>query len=399
MRVLYFSTMTVSPGSGGGNTVFNLLEPAPAGNEVFYATPKSHPAHWAPFPEIKERVCWIRRSKAFQLRGGSKVAAVRKLNRLLETSSQRSVRESIINQLAEHIRSERVDVLLLCPQSTIDLAVSADLLNKTGMPAVVWLMDNYYSNDSSLALLKQLWHRARRRFVISEAMQEYFCGIYGVECEVLNNSVPVPSYSPPTQHWKSPLRMVYAGAVHGYYVEVLSAALKELKGLDIELDIFSHEKVPADFSNGNYLAYHHQTPVASNELVQQLRHYDVLLLLSSFKPEHRRLAETSLGSKIADYLLAGRGILAFGPDYAENIRYAQRYSFAEVVTSSEQLRTTVLALINNPERLRALGERAYEIGRKRHNRAANAARLWDALTQSCDLTVSQAEYRGGICES
>ena len=399
MRVLYFSTMTVSPGSGGGNTVFNLLEPAPAGNEVFYATPRSHPAHLAPFPEIQERVCWIEGDRPFQLRGGGKIAAVRKLNRLLEKWLQGSVRESVIKQLLEHIRSKKIDVLLLCPQSMLDLAVSADLVRRTGMPAVLWFMDNYFSDVSAVVLLKQLWDQACRRFVISEAMQEYFCGLYGGECEVLNNSILVPCYSPPAQNSNSRLRIVYAGAVHGYYVDSLSALLKELNGLEIELDIFSHEKLPAEFSSCGHLSYHHRTPVAANELLQRLRQYDVLLLLSSFRPEHRSIAETSLASKIADYLLAGRCILAFGPDYAENIRYALRYGFGEVATSTEQLRTTVLALINDPERRRALGERAYDFGRKRHNRVANAAKLWDALSQSCDLSLSHTEYQGGVCES
>jgi hypothetical protein len=278
----------------------------------------------------------------------------------------------------------------------LDLTVSVDLLRRTGMPAVLWFMDNYYSDDSAVVLLKQLWDRGLRRFVISEAMQEYFRGLCGGECEVLNNSVPVPSYSPPTQNSNSPLRIVYAGAVHGYYVESLSAVLKELNGLEIELDIFSHERMPPKFSRSGRLTYHHRTPVEAKELLQELQQYDVLLLLSSFRPEHRAIAETSLASKIADYLLAGRCILAFGPAYAENIRYTQRYSFGEVVTSTEQLRTTVLALASNPERRRALGERAYDIGRTRHNRAVNATRLWGALSQSCDLSQSHTEYKERI---
>jgi hypothetical protein len=401
MRVLYFSTMTVSPGSGGGNTVFNLLEPAPAGNEVFYATPRSHPAHWAPFSELQERIRWIERDRPFQLRGASKIPVVRKLNRLLQKSLQESVQQSFISQLLEHIRSGKIDVLLLSPQSQsmLDLAVSVDLLGKTGMPAVLWFMDNYYNDGSAVALVKQLWNQGRRRFVISEAMQEYFAALYGGECEVLNNSIPVPCYSPPAQDHSSRLRIVYAGALHGYYVDTLSTVLKELKGLEVELDIFSHEKLPPEFCSGDHLTYHHRMPIAGNEVLERLRQYDVLLLLSSFRPEHRSIAETSLASKIADYLLAGRCILAFGPAYAENIRYAQRYGFAEVVTSREQLRTSVLALISDPERRRTLGQRAYDFGRIRHNRATNAAKLWDALSQSCDLNLSQTASKGGLCES
>jgi glycosyltransferase involved in cell wall biosynthesis len=393
MRVLYFSSMTVSPGSGGGNTVFNLLEPPPTGHEVFYITPKTYPSHWAPFTELRSRVCWIGLDGPFQVRGASKFSAVRKMNHSLAKRWRKSVEAEIIG----HIRSKQIDVLLLCPQSVLDLTMSMDLLRNTGFPAVLWFMDNYFSDSPGAAILKDLWDRARHRFVISEAMQKYFSLSYGGECEVLNNSVALPSYIAPTRNSNSRLRIVYAGALHGYYREALSTLLQELKDLKIELDVYSHETLPAEFNGNSCLSCRHQSPIAASELIDRLRDYDVLLLLSSFSSEHRAIAETSLASKIADYLAAGRCILVFGPDYSENIRYADRYGFAEIVTSRERLRTAILGLIENPERRERLGELAYDFGRKRHDRAVNAARLWEALSQSEDSKPMERARQGGIC--
>ena len=392
MRVLYFSTMTVSPGSGGGNTVFNLLEPPPDGHEVFYATPKDYPLHWTPFLQLQSRTCSIE-TRQFQFRGAGKIDAIRKLNLLLAKSSQKYM----VKRILEQILAKRIDVLLLCPQAVRDLNVSLDLLHRTRLPAVLWFMDDYFRDGSATTTLKELWNKGRRRFVISEAMQERFTAVCGGSCEVLNNAVTAPVYTPPSRVPNSRLRIVYAGALHGYYLDSLSAVLRELKGLDIELDIYSHEQLPNAFNDNEYLQYRQLKPVPAEELIQRLREYDVLLLLSSFRAEHRALAETSLASKIADYLATGRCILMFGPDYSENVRYASRYEFAEVVTSKEQLRTTALALLSDPERRQKIGKRGYDFARKRHDRSINSATLWDALTQSPDFNVSEKERHGGVC--
>lgn len=119
-------------------------------------------------------------------------------------------------------------------------------------------------------------------------------------------------------------------------------------------------------------------------LVEKLRGYDVLLLLSSFEPEWRTVAETAQAGKMADYLAAGRCILAYGPEYAENVRYLMRHGTGEVVTSSKPgaLREAILALADDAARRRQLGERAYRFGKEHRDRAANGARLWRALSEA-----------------
>ena len=379
--------MTVSPGSGGGNTVFNLLEPCRTGNNVFYATPSSFPSHWVPFPQLSGRICWFDVPLPFQLRGAGRIAFIRRANALWLSLRGPSVRRSVVRQLRKHIRDTKTDVLLLCPQNMLDLAASTELLRSTRLPAVVWFMDNYFTEGSATALVGELWREARRRFVISEAMQQYFSGSFDGDCEVLNNSVPVPAYSPPTAIPGAPLRVVYAGATHSFYLHSFMTLLNELRDLSaqVELDIYSHEGLPANF--GSQVSYRLLPPVPAAELVKKLRQYDVLLLLSSFKPEHRALAETSLASKVADYLVAGRCILAFGPDYCENVRYTNRNGFGEVATSTGELRRVVEALARDPERRRELGVRAYRFGQMRHNQATNSTRLWQALIEACTMAT------------
>jgi hypothetical protein len=385
--------MTVSPGSGGGNTVHNLLEPCPPGGEVFYATPSEHPPHWSPFPDIAPRVRTfsIFADPRLRLRGARHSRVVRKFNELMLRRAERALRQKAVRQMAEFIRESRIDVLLVCPQSRRDLAACAELMEKTGVPAVVWFMDDYYGDAEAVADVRRVWDGARRRFVISEAMQRRFVSVYGGECEVLNNSVDFTERPDETTleleaATDSRLRVVYAGAMHSYYDDVLRMTLEELRGLGdvVSLDIYSHEALPPELSPEEGDSWRHFAPVTADRLGPLLREYDVLLLLSSFKPEHRALAETSLASKTADYLAAGRCILVYGPEYAENVGYARRHNFGEVVTSASAgaLRAAFVALALDPERRREAGERAYRFGRARHDRATNSERLWGALSET-----------------
>lgn len=382
--------MTVSPGSGGGNTVFNLLEPAPAGSEVLYATPGGYPPHWAPFPEVADRVCSFAVPRWFQLPGGNRLALMRIANRGGRCIHAAWARHAVVRQLLHHVRRCAIEVLLLCPQSMLDVTAGLALMEKTGLPAVAWFMDDYYSGVSAGKAVGQLWAQAARRFVISEAMRERYSRLYEAECEVLNNAVPVPSPKPPLAHGM-PLRIAYAGATHSYYLDTLSTVLHELAGLEgqAELDIYTHEEIPPALAGNGCLPCHRRPVLPCKKLIERLSNYDVLLLLSSFKPEHRPIAETSLASKVADYLASGRCILVFGPSYAENVRYAQRHGFAEVATTPEDLRPTLLRLLQDPGRRRALGERAWEFARQKHDRRQNYARLWRALCESHAAAASK----------
>ena len=363
--------------------MFNLLEPPPPGSEVIYAAPSDCPLHWAPFPELAGRVCPFAVPEWCSLPGGNRLALLRVANRCGKRIHLRWARHAVVNQLQQVVNGCEIQQLLLCPQSILDLTASLALLRKTSLPAVAWFMDDYYRSRSANRAAGKLWARAARRFVISEAMQERFTQLYGDECEVLNNSVSVPPFNPAKPHGL-PLRIAYAGAAHSYYRDTLSMVLGELAGLDgqVELDLYTHEELPLALTGKDCLPCHRRLPLPSAKLIERLWDYDVLLHLSSFRPEHRSIAETSLASKIADYLASGRCILAFGPPYAENIRYAQRHGLAEVVTTNQQLRSTLLRLLQDPGRRLDLGARAYEFALARHDQRRNAPRLWRALFEA-----------------
>jgi glycosyltransferase involved in cell wall biosynthesis len=295
----------------------------------------------------------------------------------------------------ECIQSLQIDMLLIALTTMwIDVAVAPELVKRSGLPSVAWFMDDYtevsWTDEYLRSRVRKVWDNARLRFVASEAMQEKFSELYGGDCEVLSNYVSFPErYGEPTSRSDPRLRIAYTGGIHSYYQESMAMVLEELRDLgdQVTLDIYSPDELPPERqSDAEGVPWRHLPPVAPSEVIELLQEYDVLLLLSSFKPEHRALAETSQAGKMGDYMAAGRCILAYGPEYSENIRYLQRYGIGEVVTSQApgSLRASILSLASQPERRRELGERAYYFGREHWDKATNSARLWQALLRALD---------------
>lgn len=388
VRVLFFSSMVVSPATGGGNAAYNVLESGPAWSKVFYATSTDYLPERQPFQEITPRICRffnVNRPLPQRLEA---VGTMRWIGKQVTRINDWVQRETIVRDVARCAERENIDVLLICPQNArVDLPAAPELVERTRLPSVAWFMDDYFADELSRERVREVWNNAHRRFVASESMQEHFSRMYGGECEMINNSVAFPeSFSEPADRLGSRVRMVYAGAINSYYLSSMSAALSELQGLGdrIELDIYSPDKLPPEWQSKTDIPWRHLPPIPADEFIERLQEYDVLLLLSSFDPEWRVVAETAQAGKMADYLAAGRCILAYGPEYADNVRYLNKYGIGETVTSQEpgMLSETILSLSEDPGRRKEVGERAYYFGREHRDKDKNSARLWQALYEA-----------------
>lgn len=394
-RVLFFSSITVTPTTGGGNFVYNMLEPAPEGSEIFYAGPDVYPSHMVPFPDLAPRVLSYPEEATPFLSGLHegrlrnvlrRLKEVLRLNSLVIRVNTDKTKERVLERLSRHVTELRPDVLLVAPQPLRDVMVATEIKERFGLPLVVWFMDDYYKDRFSKARVQELWDMAERRFVSSDTMQERFSEMYGGGCEVLLNPIRSPEdYSEPEVRTDRRLRVAYAGAVNSYYTGTMKKVLRDIRSLEdrLLLDVYTFDDPSVGLSpeDAEDAVWRRRTPVRQEELIHRLKEYDVLLLLSGFERKNREIAETAQAGKLADYLAAGRCILAYGPQYADNVRYLKRHGLGEVVTSPKPgvLREALLKLADDSERRRALGERAYRFGREYRDRMTNRERLWRAL--------------------
>jgi glycosyltransferase involved in cell wall biosynthesis len=383
MNVLFFSAMPVSP-MRAGQTVYKSLEPPPPGHHVNYATERSSAVSAPPFADTS--VSYFSETH-LHLRG-QRFGLIRRINRHLTIPG-------VHRQMRALLRHHEIDLLLACPQTDYDLAVSESLAAK-GVRTAVWFMDDFYSGTAQEGTARRLWDRAEKRLVVSDAMKRKLQGRYGGDAHVVRYAADFDTEFPETANRDpGPLRLAYAGSLQPYYQHVLCAVMDAVSALAgrVTLDLFT----PNPGGRAHLLSDHrwcaiHDT-VPNTQLPDVLRGFDALLMPSSFRPEWRSLAETSLGSKIADYLASACPILFYGPAYAENIAYARRHQLGLIVDSERRadLCDALIRLANNLPAHQHLAKQAWEFGRMHHSRAANHAQMWAWLDETG--TTGQREKR------
>ena len=82
----------------------------------------------------------------------------------------------------------------------------------------------------------------------------------------------------------------------------------------------------------------------------------------------RHIVETSIPSKIAEYLASGVPILAHAPSYSTVARYCRKYGCGLVVVepNEDALREALMRLINDAALRHTLSAKGLESARKNH---------------------------------
>lgn len=132
-----------------------------------------------------------------------------------------------------------------------------------------------------------------------------------------------------------PFRMLFAGNLGQWYGTMLLSLAKEMEhqqGLSLRI---AGKNAPWSDTETKHLE---DTGVFAGFLKgdayqKELNHADALLVIMGFEPDCRMIESTSFKSKLADYLVLGKPILVWGPDYSTAVRTATREHFAAVVDS------------------------------------------------------------------
>jgi hypothetical protein len=385
LNVVWVSAMPVSPKTGGGHTAFNLLEPAPEDSDVRYVTLRGAADREPLFRDIQRRAIWVPRCDVpdvnallYRIPGGERFRQWRAKHR---TSWTESTVIKSLRAFEKEKKRGRIDCILLSPQGEIE--VSLAVAKQADCPVIAWFMDDYCDSDSDLIALRTLLSVCNKIFVISGAMKDDFRNRFGVDSEVLNNSIQFPADRPViSRNAEAPLRLVYSGSINSYYIDVFRFVLTALQGIPqiASLEVFTSSKVSGDFVELHPEITFHPA-LEAEALRSKLPFYDAVLLLSSFEERHKRLASTSQASKIADYLSAGVPIFAVGAPYAQNVRYVEQNCLGVCV--KEKCAAVLIAELRRLKsdfKLRnTMGQVAFHFGQRHHDRTKNYSVLWQAI--------------------
>lgn len=222
----------------------------------------------------------------------------------------------------------------------------------TGCPLFAYFMDDPIGSKGAWAaplyhfVMPRLLRSARHVWGISPAMCAHLETTYNVMCELLLPTLDSDaSPAAPARHTEprdGELRIVYTGAIYGAQLDALRNLVEALNGDSaspkISLTLYTSLGEATLREMGLTGANIRRAYVPSAEIPSALSGADVLFLPFSFAPDQRHVVETSLPTKLAEYLARGTPILVHAPPNASVTRYCREHRFGLIVDTPDPAR-------------------------------------------------------------
>ena len=246
---------------------------------------------------------------------------------------------------------------VVCPQGADSLYTIEALSRLRHVEYISWVMDDHLVRWSGNEwhyppgierLLARHLQRAKRIFVISPAMGEFYRSRFGIESEVLFGPADVLRVPAATASPVRGLRLGYFGAVDQWQLDALCVVADALPIAEASLDVYS---------GGGALPMELQRPqvsfkgrLAPAQVVRAMGTYHAVVLPVSFRSDLRHMSQFNIATKMGECLASGAVTLLVGPNYAAMVRFLAG-SGAACIASSPLAEAVVEALrhLRNPE--------------------------------------------------
>ena len=361
--------------TGLGRTLVNLFAGYPADKFMVYS-PKSTWKDYPTSPPLDQNVATF--SDKFLPQINNRLGLL--FNPILQ-----SIDLQLIDwlPLAEKEKIDGFDpqVIIICPVGIVGLLVGYKVAQLFQCPSIAYFMDDWVNNNHQRWLsggLQSLCHnvleKASAWLMISSQLEKELINRYQLAPKrslIVHNPVDLSNKQLPefSRDSKEPFRVIYAGSIftmHYDAIAVVAEAIYELRcsGVDIELvlhtaqnfwDTYQEEWEKWDVKYGSLIPY--------ERLNQCLQEANLLLVASSFLPEHAHITRSSVQTKLTDYMASGRPILSCGPSYAACNQFVNTWNCGLVCETNkvEQIKQILLKQIQSPAELQLLALNAYAV--------------------------------------
>jgi len=292
--------------------------------------------------------------------------------------------------LANFLREEKPEVIF----STVFKFPYAHLvlrfiIKQTGAKLVLFHSDDYFYENSNEGILMRLVRKSEQKNILKT-----------MEVADLNYCISQEQLINYKKYTKKPLKLLYKGAdfeknpvlkeirktspiiityigslQYGRWVTIgeLSRAIKSInKKYDkevIKLDVYSQyeptEEELNHITQGGYTNY--LGKLDSDSVPDKLSLSNIVLHVESFNKQEKERTKLSFSTKIVDCLNSGNCVLAIGDSKAASINYLKVNDAGIVINSVNEIESTLIELIKNPEEIIAYSHKSWELGKKNHD--------------------------------
>lgn len=224
-------------------------------------------------------------------------------------------------------------------------------------------------------------------YVISDVQKEDYDKAFGVENKLLTKFGDFSGEATLKSEFYEPLQIVYTGNIglnRWKSLSMIAEALKQINidGIRAELKIYTANEITDDIRSALDVpgsstlmgkAQASEIPAIQNAA-------DILVHVESFDLKNRLTVRQSFSTKIVDYFKRGRLILAVGPSDVASIKHLVDNDCAIVANTSSDLVVKLSRVIEDKNLLNEYAQKAFECGKKLHNREDMLKMLHDDLS-------------------
>ncbi len=261
------------------------------------------------------------------------------------------------------IRKEKITDLMVHPISGNFLLASYILHRITRIPLYIYALDLYTAAQTyrirklmSVPIEKAVMKVAKKVFVMSEALRDFYGNKYDFEPVLLPHPIELKSYN--TQIVKNMKKarsgrkvIAFTGMIYEAQLDALQNFAGAVNGMsEVEFHIYSHRVTSKLISlglSGNNIIHHGY--VEQSKIADIQRDADILFLPMAFNSPYPDIIKTASPAKLPEYLASGTPILVHAPEYAYISWYARKYGWGLVVDKPnlELLREAVEVLLRD----------------------------------------------------
>ena len=277
----------------------------------------------------------------------------------------------------------------------------AKYLNK---PLVVVCMDDFFVNNRNKrellgAIRQKLFMRTVKRtmskaaavFTICESMNRVYSQMFGVPCYTLHTAAArkVLEYSADAN------QISYIGSVGcGRYKSLLEMgkALFTMQsgGTPRCIDVYTGSYQPEyiePLKNAPGIRFHGS--ISPDEVMNVMSNSMAVIHTESFEQELMDMVRFSVSTKIAESLMYGPCLIAYGPEGIASIDYLKENKAAYVITRPEDLESGLTKILTNKELREQIVRNARALAIKNHNAEVNPKKVREWL----ELIIKQADTK------
>jgi hypothetical protein len=310
--------------------------------------------------------------------------------------------KSLLNKPLENwIQSCHPEVVYSTLGRNFLMRLALEISVRFGLPIVPhflddWVTTEYINSPFSSRLrsrmsgmMRKVLNRSTVRLSICDAMSAEYNRRYGGEFLAFSNCVEASRFPEPGPMPQGDcVRLVYVGGLaldRWKALQAIGSALERLhqNGLRGAMRIHTHPEMAGKYGVGltrpPFIEMGAFLP--KSEVPRALQSADILVHVESFNANERECTRFSLSTKIPEYLMAGRCIVAYGPPECASIRYIQDKKAGVVICDEGEgaLDRGLQPILASHDLRQEYGTRGRQLGLAEHEAVQQRRRFRSAI--------------------